>query len=363
MRAMLLALLALAPAALAGDLFVYVHNRAVSGTVGGFRLDTKTGELTELDGSPWPITDDGGNCGGMCETMDSARVGSHRFLLTGGVTGVTPWILNKDGTLTELPAKTAGGAGEWLGVTSVKKGGHVFVYANENTGSKVHGFELAKDGTLTELPDSPWDTGSGNDGIDSGKDLVVVMNEDDNSYSVFKVQKGGALVEAPGSPMSFPTDFSFNVGVDKTGRHVYSPADNQDIFGFVADKKTGELTALDNSPFDAGLPDQGTGFAFGSKPLIVAVNAQIDVAGQPALRVLTRSKDGQLLALGVPQAAATGGLDVQALSDDGKFLFVATDEGDQLEALSVDGKTGTIKSLDTAPITLINGNAIVVLKL
>jgi hypothetical protein len=150
--------------------------------------------------------------------------------------------------------------------------------------------------------------------------------------------------------------------VDKTGRHVYSPDNDQHIFGFVADKKTGELTALDNSPFDAGLPEQGTGFAFGSKPLIVAVNATIDVAGQPALRVLTRDKDGQLAALGVPQAAATGGLDVQALSDDGKFLLVASDEGDQLEALSVDSKTGTIHTLDTAPITLVNGNAIVILK-
>src|SRR5262249_25056104 len=157
----------------------------------GFRLDKKTGELTELDGSPWPITDDGGNCGGLCQTMDLAKVGSHRFLLTGGVTGVTPWLINKDGTLTELPDKTAGGAGDWLGVTSVKKGGHVFVYANENGNDKVHGFELAKDGTLTEVQGSPWGTGNGCDGIDSGKDLVVVANEDDDSYSVFKVQKDG----------------------------------------------------------------------------------------------------------------------------------------------------------------------------
>src|SRR5262249_34836985 len=154
-----------------------------------------------------------------------------------------------------------------------------------------------------------------------------------------------------------------NVCVDKTGRYVYSPDNDKDIFGFVADKKSGELAPLDNSPFDAGLPNQGTGIAFGAKPLFVAVNADVTGDGEPRLKVLTRGKDGQLAQVGVPQAAATPGIDVEVLSDDGKFLLLASDEADQLESLSVDSKTGTIKSLDTAPVTLGNGNAIVIVQM
>jgi 6-phosphogluconolactonase (cycloisomerase 2 family) len=362
MRTTWLALLVLAPAAAAGDTFVYVHNRDTESTVHAYRVDKDSGELTLVEGSPFGITDDGGGCGGLCQTMDSARIGKQRFLLTDGLLGVTPWLVAKDGTLTELPGNTAGGAGDWLGVTSVKKGGHVFVYANEFDNNQVHGFELDAAGVLTELADSPWPTGAGCDGIDSGKDLVVSINEDGISLSVFKVQKGGSLVEAPGSPVSFPTDFSFNVHVDKAGRHVYSADDDQDIFAFLADKKTGELTALDNSPFDCGLPGLGTGLAFGKKPMIVGVDSGVNDPADPALQFLKRQKSGQLVAKGEAQVAATASIDAQAISDDGRFLFVASDDGDQLESLRIFGSSGVIESKDTASVTLDSVNAIVVVK-
>jgi 6-phosphogluconolactonase (cycloisomerase 2 family) len=360
MRITLLALLILAPAAAAGVSFVYVHDRDTVSAVHAYRLDKKSGKLAQVAGSPFLITDAGGNCGGLCQTMDSARIGKQRFLLTDGLLGVTPWLVAKDGTLTELPGNTAGGAGDWLGVTSVKKGGHVFVYANQFDSDALHGFELDAAGVLTELPGSPWPTGDEPDGIDSGKDLVVSMNENVGSMSVFKVQKDGSLEEAPGSPLTFPTDFSFNVHVDKAGRHVYSADSDIDIFGFLADKKTGELTALDNSPFDSGLPGLGTGLAFGKKPIIVGVDAGIDSAADPALQLLKRKKNGQLLAKGVPQPAATTSIDAQAITDNGKFLLVASDDSEQLESLRIFGSSGVIASKDTVGITLGNANAIVI---
>jgi hypothetical protein len=361
MRITLLALLLLASAAVAGDTFVYVHDRADPAAVHAYRLDKSSGELTLVDGSPFGITDVGGGCGGLCQTMDSARIGKQRFLLTDGLLGVTPWLVAKDGTLTELAGNTVGGAGDWLGVTSVKKGGHVFVYANDFDNDQVHGFELAADGVLTELAASPWPTGAGPDGIDSGKDLVVSIAEDGLSLSVFKVQKDGSLVEAPGSPLAFPTDFSFNVHVDKAGRHVYSADSDTDIFGFLASKKTGELTALDNSPFDCGLAGLGTGLAFGKKPIIVGVDNNVADPADPALRFLKRKSNGQLLAKGDPAPAATTGIGAQAITDNGRFLLVASDESDQLESLRLFGASGAIVSMDTAPLTLVNVNAIVII--
>lgn len=361
LRALLTCLL-LAPAVPAGDTFVYVHDRTLNSKVHAFALDQKTGELDALPGSPFDATDDGGNCGGLCQTMDVARLGKTRYLLAGGQEGVTAFELGQDGVPSQVDF-AVGGAGDWLGVTTLKRSGKVFVYANEYDGNQVHGFELQQGGVLVELPGSPWATGTGPDGIDSGKDLVVCMNEDVGSLSAFKVQKDGSLVEVPGSPFSFPTGFSYNVQVEKSGRYVYAADSDADIFAFKAGKPDGALAALPGMPFDCGLDGQGSGLAHGRKPWMVAVDGGIDAADAVRLQLLRRKGNGSLDLVGEPQPAGVGFIDVHGITPNGRWLLVASDDTDSIQALRVKSKTGALEPGEVQAALFGNINALVVVDL
>src|SRR5262245_19328351 len=229
--------------------YVFVHDRSSPGGIYAWRMD-KDGSLTSIDGSPFPLIDQGGVCSGNCETM--AYSPKRKTLYTGGPMGVSAWTVNKDGTLTSVPGSPfKPGGSDFLGTGVVQAGKRVFVYSSSFDGGNVYGWETNKDGSLVELAASPFPSGDGPSGLATRKKLVFVANQEEGSLSSFVAKKDGTLVPSPSSPI-FPPNVNFTASVypNSSGKVLYTFDDDQLLRAFAVDKKTAALTQLADSPFE-----------------------------------------------------------------------------------------------------------------
>lgn len=124
--------------------FLYIPNEYF-GTVSGFSLSTPTGRLTELAGSPFPISGEVPH--GVTFTPDG------RFAYVPNVDGnrIDGYAVSRNGNLTALPTSPyrAGEVGQFAGRAIVSPdGGTLFAVDVLPTG-KVYSFRIARDGSLT----------------------------------------------------------------------------------------------------------------------------------------------------------------------------------------------------------------------
>src|SRR5262249_30561175 len=93
-------LLIAAPAGAApGPLFAYVHLNGSPNRVLAFQVGTD-GSLTELSGSPFATGDGNSGCNGQCQTL--AFSAAKDLLFASGGSGVTPFHVAADGSLTRV---------------------------------------------------------------------------------------------------------------------------------------------------------------------------------------------------------------------------------------------------------------------
>jgi hypothetical protein len=338
----LAALVLLPGPALAKNQYVYVHDRSSPGGIYAWRMD-KDGSLTSIDGSPFPLIDQGGACRGNCQTM--AYSPKRKVLYTGGPMGVSAWTVNKDGTLTSVPGSPfePGTGGDFLGTGIVQAGKRVFVYASSFDDGSVYGWETNKDGSLVELAASPFPSGDGPSGLATRKKFVFVANENDGSLSSYVAKKDGTLVPSPSSPF-FPPNVGFTASVYPTasGKVLYPFDDAQLVRGFSVAKKTAELTQLSDSPFATAVG--GDPFSQGvlvTKKFAYAISSLGSNAWQP----FTIGKKGTLEATGIQGDTP---FDTQTFTSDakGKRIVFAGEEGVATYTIS-DKKQGELGQLDT----------------
>lgn len=348
-----------APPAEAKRTYVYLHDRSVGGGIYGWQMDKK-GRLTQLPGSPWALVDDGGTCGGPCQTM--AYSSKRKMLVTGGPNGITSWVVAKDGTLSVPPGSPASIPGADVlgtGVVQIKK--RVFVYGSAFNNDEIVAFELQKEGLLTSLPSAALPPGSTPDGLDARKKIVFVANEGAGTVATFAVQNDGTLTAAPGSPYAVPAvDFIYNVWPDPKGKRLYVYDDGIDtpgsvIHGWNVDKKTGALTPIDGTPFDA-FPDGGKAGLAVSKKLIFAIDYD---DGTNDIQPFRSRKKGRLEETGI---IFDSNLFIRAFAIDkkGKKLLVATPTA--LVSARVTNKQGSLETADAAALLDVNPNAVVMVK-
>jgi hypothetical protein len=354
-----------APPAEAKRTYVYLHDRQMNGGIYGWQMDKK-GRLTELPGSPWALVDDGGGCGGACQTM--AYSSKRKMLVTGSPNGVTSWVVAKDGTLSVPPGSPAvvnGADFLGTGVVQIKK--RVFVYAASFPNDEIHIFELEEGGLLTALGTASLPPGSRPDGLETRKKVVFAANEGDtdlavpSSVATFVAQNDGSLVAAPGSPYAIPdVDFVFNVWPDPKGKRVYVYDDGIEtagsvIHGWNVNKKTGALTPIDGSPFDAFPDGPKAGLAV-SKKLIFAIDYD---DGTNDVQPFRTRKKGRLESTGI---IFDSNLFILAFAIDkkGKKFLVATSTA--LVSNRVTNKKGDIETVDAVSLLDLNPNAVVIVK-
>jgi 6-phosphogluconolactonase (cycloisomerase 2 family) len=289
--------------------------------VDGFSINSSSGELTPVAGSPFPV-------------------------------GSTP---PGGGGLSDIPS------------------GDVYLYATDLNAGKVAGFRFdSASGVLTPVPGSPFP--AGNTPIQTAQDYlskflyVSNLNDSAGGISAFTIdQNTGALSPIPGSPFPTGTAGSFPgpsaMVVNNNFLYVALTGTvnaNNKIVAFTIDPTTGVLTTLPSSPFVTG-----------SNPLYIAF-VPVTLVGFQAFLYTANVQDGTISAFtaddntgvltpvnGSPYASGTSveGVAVApyTTSNGTSFLYAADPQAKTVRAYTIDGNTGTLSPIPGSPFPA--GNA------
>lgn len=338
----LLCLAALPAGAAVKVTLVYIHDRSGSPGVHAYRVDSD-GVMTALPGSPFGSTDPSVVGQGQLGTMAyDAKAGA---ILTTGGTGVSSYKINADGSLARQAGSPFGSAGlDVVGISVVRRGKRAFVYAADQAGSSVRGFELAQDGQLSELAPTGEATGLGARFLGAGGGKLFVANQDDDTISPFVVASDGRLTAPAAGAEPVGTASVFQSAPDPRGRFVYAgSADaNGAIFAFRADARTGALSPVAGSPFFAGIANAAAGVLVPPQARVFAF--RVAGNGSADCRMLKRKGSGALVAAGNIQSTGLADIRVYGTDAKGKRLFCASPS--EVRSFSVNAKTGGLTPLD-----------------
>jgi len=247
---------------------------ADSGEVYGYLLNATNGNLTPLEGSPFPNSNYAG-----------------------------------------LSSIATGAAGRFLYATSQ------YAPSDEN----VIGFSIDRPtGKLSPIPGSPFGAGAAASAIaiDPSGRFAFVANFQANNVSAFKIdQSTGALLPIAAYTAGSNPDA---VTVDPLGKFVYvANLSSNDVSGFAINQATGALTPITGSPF-----------ATGSGPRSLAVDPNerfVYVANQGSNNIwgyTINATSGALAPLGTsPYAVGDAGLTSVTVAPTGAQLYVAGNAG------------------------------------
>ena len=238
--------------------FVYLAN-AQSGNVSGFSLNTNSGFLTQVPGSPFTV---GLTLQSTPLSVVADSAGNFAYVSNSGEGTVSAFRVDQtNGALiANVPNApfTAGSGPQPVTLHPSKPFAYV---ANSGSGDLSAYLVNTLTGELTVItnPGPPvtnfFDAGSipQQVTIDPSGKFALVANAGSNSVSVYQInQIDGRLAEVTGSP--FPSGgFSQRVIVDPTGKFVFVPnAGTHNVSAYQLNSTTGLLTPVAGSPFPAG---------------------------------------------------------------------------------------------------------------
>src|SRR5579864_4660604 len=286
-----------------------------------------------------------------------------------------------------------------------------FVYAANNGSKNISAYTVnGTTGALTPVSGSPFATGAFPQAlvIDPSGKYVYVASQTDNNISAYTIDATtGALNSVPGSPFATSTN-EFSPGstpwaeaIDPSGKFLYVGAVSGYIVAYTIDLNTGALTMVTGSPFAAGphpvyssdfrsvavdpsgkflyavdlgfdnmlvymvngttgalTEVSGSPFAVGPHPFTVTIDPLgrfVYVTDPHEGNVWGYTTDGTTGALtpiaGSPFASPTVPFTV-AVDPSGKFAYVAdqgsTDDG-HVTAFAIDGTNGTLAPIPGSP--------------
>lgn len=273
--------------------------------VTAFRVNTNTGNLSQILGSPYPT--------GISPTAIRVhQSGKFAYVSNAGEDTISLYTIGSTGALTEVTPRTVTGdqpsdllidpSGQFLftvnsaantvssfsidaksgALTSVgpalQTAGFTpirgtltpsgkFLYVANSNSATVSGFAVGNSGALTAVPNSPTRVGNGPTwvAIDPSGKFLYVANLADGTFSGFNIDATtGALQAMGGSPFGVSTNTTIiplsSLVVDASGKYLYITALNtgNNVYGFTIDGTSGVPTAaISGTPVPAG-----TGAAF-----------------------------------------------------------------------------------------------------
>jgi 6-phosphogluconolactonase (cycloisomerase 2 family) len=340
--------------------FVYVANDNDSpGTVSGYTLNTTTGALTEVAGSPFAVP-------GSIEVPAVAVDPAGKFLYASNASGpigtIYAYTINKaNGALTSVPGSPFA-AGDITGAGTVDPTGK-FLYVTNYQSSNISAYTInAGTGALTPVAGSPFTTVAGGNPtgvtVDPTGKFAYAANDSGGNVSAYTINAAtGALTPVVGSPFAAGNQ-TYAVTVDPTGKFLYAAnrgTSNGNVSAYTINAITGALTPVVGSPFaaDAGpssvaidptgkfayAPNQNGNFTNGGDLSAYAINtatgALTAVAGSP-------------FATGtVPEGSA--------FDPTGKFLYVTNYGGNTISIYSLNAANGVLTPAASSPFSAGNG--------
>jgi len=254
-----------------GGSYLYVTDLN-EGKVAGFADNPINGMLTPVPGSPFAA---GNTPVQAVQTVSLINAGADKSFLyvsnlndsAGGISAFT--IDSNSGALTPIAGSPfpTGATGSFPGPSAMVVGDntvgilYVALAGTANVNNKIAGFVIdANTGVLTAVAGSPFATGADplyialvpitNVGF---REFLYTANVGDNTISAFTADGNtGVLTPVSGSPYAGGTSLS-GLAVTPDGRFLYA-ADPQakTIRAYVVDGTTGALSPIPGSPFTAG---------------------------------------------------------------------------------------------------------------
>jgi 6-phosphogluconolactonase (cycloisomerase 2 family) len=288
--------------------FLYVANDG-SDDVSAFSIDTRTGVLTPVPGSPF----DTGGAAGRGLGLSLAATPDNRFLYSanGFSQDITTFAINEDGSLTRIGSNVF--AFQQPAGIKVTPDGRFLAVAlpNEGPHGSVVVFGIGSDGTLLlTQPPQPVRPFGGPDGIARGIDIAC----DSTTVTLGEARSGTTLVDVftldPDTGLLTPVDGSpFNPDAGLNSNVPLLSVD--DAFLFVSNQDSNTITVLNVGPFSLqGVFSAGAGGT--STPAGLATDQAgahlfVAKASRPAVSVLNIGADGSLtLAPGSPVSTGQG---------------------------------------------------------
>jgi 6-phosphogluconolactonase len=343
------------------DTFTYVSNVNAS-SITGYKLDTNTGALTPLAGSPFA---------GVDLPYGLAIAPNSDFLAAGNVNnpGVSLFRVDtNNGSITPVAGSPFATSGGGFPIQTLFHPSGKFLYAGMqvSTTSNVWAFSVdSSTGALSPVPGAPFpgQTFTGGGGVNSialhpGGNFLYVSGffQGITGYSVDGAS--GVLTQLPGSPF-IPAGMFFNskLVVHPSGNFLYMAdmdADGVRVFPIVADGSLG--SEITGSPFASGAGPRGIALDPSGKFAFVPNEGDLNVTA-----FSVNSTTGALTLAG--NADTGNGPSAVTLDSSGRFLHVTNYWDGNVSTYKVDATTGALTPIAGSPFAAEDGpNSVVTTK-
>jgi 6-phosphogluconolactonase (cycloisomerase 2 family) len=244
--------------------YIYATNEG-SNNVSAYAVNAKSGALTQVKGSPFVA-----GTGPVAAAVEADDPASQPFLyvVNNGSDNVSAYTINtKTGALTAVSGSPFKAASQPDGVAIVPDGGTGYLYVANYGSDNVSAYTInLKTGTLTEVYGSPfgagtWPFGLASIVINSGASYLYATNEGSDNVSAYAVNaSSGALTQVTGSPFGAgtePIDATICVGHSYSYYLYATNSGSNNVSGYAIDASSGALTQLKGSPYSAGTGPYG----------------------------------------------------------------------------------------------------------
>ncbi len=278
---------------------VYVSEASI-GQICAYSLNTSTGALTTLPGSPF-ITANGQGVQGLA--IDPS--GKFLYATEPNANQVAVFAIASTGALTEI-AGSPFATGVLPVAAAVDPSGKYLYVANLNIFGGISGLAIDALGGLSPLPGSPFAVGGA-----GGRRLLFHPN----GKILYASAAGGGLNQIFGDDLDTTTgdllpvagspfgscDLPFGLAFDPSAKFLYVACNSDSTFSaFTVDASTGDLAPIAGSPFPTA-----------SEPLVTAVNPSgnlLYVLGNGEIDIYTLdSSTGKPVPVPVPPLPGTAG--------------------------------------------------------
>ena len=330
--------------------FVYTNDDIPSfiggNTVSGFSVNPTTGALTLVSGSPFATL--GLGLGGGFFSTNRTRagiVGNCLFASNGLSNDVSAFTIDTTtGVLTLVPGSpfATGGSGDGLGIAVAPTPNGMFLITANAGSNNASVFSVASGCALSLIAGSPFPLMSTPDGIKVSPNGSFLAVAEGFQYEMLSIASSGSLTSIGGFPI---TGGNFGAGVDINcpTSLLYGAEANfgMNIVDGYSISSTGTLTPVAGSPFENSLGSNSNVVLLGAKPGTkpLARNKFAFVSNQVSntVSVFSAAKSGKLSAVGafpIRNTLFPAGMDT---SPDGSFLYVSNFQA-AVNVFSVSGK-------------------------
>jgi 6-phosphogluconolactonase len=316
--------------------FAYVANQG-SNDISAFAIDSTSGVLTPIAGSPFAST----GTGPVAVAIDPNE--TYLYVVNNGSDDVSVYSIDyTTGALMLSGVSIATGHAPTAVVIDPTD---QYLYVTNSSDNTVSAFTLSS-GAATAIAGSPYAVGNTPFAVktDPGGNFLYVTNFADGTVSVFAIGEGtGELTAISGSPFDAGAG-SVAIAIDPAGTFAYVANETAaTISSYSINTTTGALVAVSGSPFGTSTSPESLAVNPAGNFLYAAnVTSKNDIAAY----AITPSTGAITLATAI--GAETFPLSV-VVDPMGQFVYAANDTSGDVSVYTVDATTGALTAVAGSP--------------